>query len=618
MLGGIFMNIDEKSMKKLEALNNPKVIEYLEDAIALCKPASITVITDADEDIQYVRDLALKNGEETKLGINGHTIHYDGVKDQARDKANTKYLVKEEIDWGMPVNQLAHDTGVAEVREIMDGIMEGKEMLVSFFCLGPTNSKFSIRAMQVTDSAYVTHSEQILYRAGYEDFKRLNGSDDFFFFMHSAGELKDGKTVNIDKRRIYIDLDENRVYTVNNQYAGNSVGLKKLAFRLAIQKANKEDWLAEHMFLMGAHGKEGRTTYFTGAFPSACGKTSTAMIPGQTIVGDDIAYLRNVGGKLKGVNVENGIFGIIQDVNPKDDPLIYGALTTPREVIFSNVLVNNDTPYWLGMGCETPDEGVTYVGPWKKGMTDEDGKEIPLANKNARYTIRVSELANADPALNDPEGVDISGIIYGGRDSDTTVPVVESLSWEHGVFIGATVESETTAATIGKEGVRVHNPMANLDFVTVPLGEYIGNHLKFGKTFAKAPTVYGTNYFLKNAEGKYTNSKLDKKVWILWADGRVNGEFGAIETPVGFIPLYEDLKKLFKDNLDYEYTEKEYVEQFSIRIDKYLEKMDRMYAVFSKINMPEEFTNEMNAQIDRLKKAQAKYGSVVTPEELSK
>lgn len=612
------MNIDEKSMKKLEALNNPKVIEYLEDAIALCKPASITVITDADEDIQYVRDLALKNGEETKLGINGHTIHYDGVKDQARDKANTKYLVKEEIDWGMPVNQLAHDTGVAEVREIMDGIMEGKEMLVSFFCLGPTNSKFSIRAMQVTDSAYVTHSEQILYRAGYEDFKRLNGSDDFFFFMHSAGELKDGKTVNIDKRRIYIDLDENRVYTVNNQYAGNSVGLKKLAFRLAIQKANKEDWLAEHMFLMGAHGKEGRTTYFTGAFPSACGKTSTAMIPGQTIVGDDIAYLRNVGGKLKGVNVENGIFGIIQDVNPKDDPLIYGALTTPREVIFSNVLVNNDTPYWLGMGCETPDEGVTYVGPWKKGMTDEDGKEIPLANKNARYTIRVSELANADPALNDPEGVDISGIIYGGRDSDTTVPVVESLSWEHGVFIGATVESETTAATIGKEGVRVHNPMANLDFVTVPLGEYIGNHLKFGKTFAKAPTVYGTNYFLKNAEGKYTNSKLDKKVWILWADGRVNGEFGAIETPVGFIPLYEDLKKLFKDNLDYEYTVKEYVEQFSIRIDKYLEKMDRMYAVFSKINMPEEFTNEMNAQIDRLKKAQAKYGSVVTPEELSK
>ncbi len=612
------MNIDEKNMKKLEALGNDKVIEYLKDAIALCKPASVTVITDSEEDIQYVRDLSLKNGEEAKLGIKGHTIHYDGVKDQARDKDNTKYLVKENIDWGMPVNQLSHDKGVSEVREIMDGIMAGKEMLVSFFCLGPTNSKFSIRAMQVTDSAYVTHSEQILYRAGYEDFKCLNGSDDFFFFMHSAGELKDGKTVNIDKRRIYIDLDENRVYTVNNQYAGNSVGLKKLAFRLAIQKANHEDWLAEHMFLMGAHGKEGRTTYFAGAFPSACGKTSTAMIPGQTIVGDDIAYLRNVNGKLKGVNVENGIFGIIQDVNPQDDPLIYGALTTPREVIFSNVLVNNNTPYWLGMGCETPDEGVTYVGPWKKGMTDETGKEIPLANKNARYTIRVNELANADPALNDPQGVDVSGIIYGGRDSDTTVPVVESLSWEHGVFIGATIESETTAATIGKEGVRVHNPMANLDFVTVPLGEYIGNHLAFGKQFDKAPTVYGTNYFLKNAEGKYTNSKLDKKVWILWADGRVNGEFGAIKTPVGYIPLYDDLKKLFKDNLDYDYTEKEYIEQFSIRIDKYLEKMDRMYAVFSKIAMPKEFNDELQAQIARLKEAKATYGSVAEPSQLAK
>ena len=270
------------------------------------------------------------------------------------------------------------------------------------------------------------------------------------------------------------------------------------------------------------------------------------------------------------------------------------------------------------MGCETPDEGFTFVGNWKKGMTDKNGKEIPLANKNARYTIRVTELANADPALNDPNGVEVSGVIYGGRDSDTTVPVVEALSWAHGVFIGATVESETTAATIGQEGVRVHNPMANLDFVTVPLGEYIGNHLKFGKTFDKAPTVFGTNYFLKNAEGKYTNTKLDKKVWILWADGRVNGEFDAIETPVGFIPAYADLKKLFKDNLDYDYTEKEYVEQFSIRVDKYLEKMDRMQAVFGKINMPKEFNDEMAAQIARLKDAKAKYGSVIEPAQLVK
>ena len=266
------------------------------------------------------------------------------------------------------------------------------------------------------------------------------------------------------------------------------------------------------------------------------------------------------------------------------------------------------------MGIDTPDEGTNYLGEWKKGMADENGKEYPFAHKNARYTIRVKELANVDPALDDPNGVDISGIIYGGRDSDTTVPVVEALSWEHGVFIGATIESETTAATIGQEGVRVHNPMANLDFVTVPLAEYIGNHLKFGKNFDKAPAIFGTNYFLKNDEGKYTNTKLDKKVWILWADGRVNGEFDAIKTPVGFIPKYEDLKKLFKDNLDYDFTEKEYLEQFSIRVDKYLEKMDRMAKVFGKIAMPAEFTAELEAQVARLNDAKAKFGSVIAPD----
>lgn len=610
----IFNDVDKK---KIEALNNPQVLAYLEEAIALCKPAKVTVLTDSAEDIAYIRNAAITNGEETKLNLAGHTYHFDGARDQARDKANTKYLLKKQLDWGMPVNAMDHDAGVSEVRGIMEGIMEGKEMYVSFFCLGPTNSKFSIRAMQVTDSAYVTHSEMILYRAGYEEFKRHPEDAQFFFFMHSAGELKDGKTVNIDKRRIYIDLDENRVYTVNNQYAGNSVGLKKLAFRLAIQKANNEDWLAEHMFLMGAHGKKGRTTYFAGAFPSACGKTSTAMIPGQTIVGDDIAYLRNVDGEMRGVNVEAGIFGIIQDVNGKDDPLIYNALTTPREVIFSNILVTDGVPYWAGMGVDVPKKGINYAGEWEEGKKDTDGKAIPFSSKNARYTIRVTELDNADKALNAPEGVVVSGIIYGGRDSDTTVPVCESLNWAHGVFSGTTIESETTAATIGKEGVRVHNPMANLDFVTVPLPKYIENHLKFGESFEKAPTVYATNYFLKNNEGQYTNSKLDKKVWVLWADGRVNGEYDAITTPVGLIPKYQDLKKLFKDNLGHDYTQKEYKEQFSIRVDKYLEKMDRMEKIFSKIKLPAEFTAELNGQITRLKDAKAKYGSVISPDQLA-
>jgi len=599
--------IDKINMEKLEALKNAKVMEYVEEAINLCKPAKVTVLTDSAEDITYIRNLAIKNEEETKLAMEGHTIHFDGINDQARDKAHTKYLLSKEVDWGMNINYIMKDKGLPEVRSYLEGIMAGKEMIISFFCLGPTNSDFAIGALQITDSSYVVHSETILYRPGYEQFRRLNGSDNFFYFLHSAGELSENNTTkSVENRRIYIDLDENRVYTVNNQYAGNSVGLKKLAFRLAIKKAQTEGWLAEHMFLMGVHGPSDRITYFAGAFPSACGKTSTAMIPGQSIVGDDIAYLKKVNGVIKSVNVENGIFGIIKDVNAKDDPVIYNAITTPREVIFSNILINKGKPYWLGMGEETPDTGVNYAGEWSK----DSGKQ--LAHKNARYTIRIAELDNADENADAPEGVTIQGIVYGGRDSDTTVPVVESLDWIHGVVIGATIESETTAATLGSEGIRVHNPMANLDFISVPLKQYIQSHIDFDKDLTTNAKIYATNYFLKNSKDNFCNSKLDKKIWMLWAEGRIHGEYDAYETPVGFVPKIEDLKELFKANLNYDYTEVEYEEQFSIRVDKYIEKMDRMKKAFENVDVPQEFAAKLEELSERLTKAKEEFGSIIS------
>ncbi|MDD4188972.1 MAG: phosphoenolpyruvate carboxykinase (GTP) [Eubacteriales bacterium] len=609
--------MDNKNLKKLEALKNPKVMEYVNEAIALCKPDKVTVITDSPEDAAYVRELAIKNGEEAKLNTQGHTIHFDGPKDQGRDKEHTRYLVSKDINWGIDVNYTLKKEGVPEIRAIVDGSMKGKEMLISFFALGPLNSQFSLKALQVTDSAYVTHAEAILYRSGYNEFKKLNGSADFLYFLHSAGRLENGVSMDVDKRRIYIDLEENRVYTINNQYAGNSVGLKKLAFRLAIQKANNEGWLAEHMFLMGVHGKRGRITYFTGAFPSACGKTSTAMIPGQTIIGDDIAYLRKVDGKVRAVNVEQGIFGIIQDVNPRDDALIYKALTTPREVIFSNVLINSGKPYWLGMGMEPPEEGINFAGKWFKGKTDANGKPVPYAHKNARYTIRISELDNADKKADDPKGVMVQAIVYGGRDSDTSVPIAESLTWAHGVFMGSTVESETTAATIGKEGVREHSPMANLDFLSVPLKKYIKNHLAFGKNLEVRPKIYTTNYFLKS-DGKYLNDIPDKKVWILWAEGRVHKEYKALKTPIGMIPMYEDLKKMFKKERNKDYSREDYIAQFSLRVGKYLEKMERMVAVFNGIDMPAAFSKELQEQISRLKETKKKYGDIVSPFEFEK
>ena len=599
--------MDKIDLQKLEELNNQYVIKVVEEAIQLCKPAKVVVITDLKKDIAYVRELALINGEEAKLKTEGHTIHFDGYYDQGRDKANTKYLLSKDVDWGMNINSIEKDKGLKEIYSYLDGSMAGKEMLVRFFSLGPTNSIFSLKALQITDSAYVAHSEDLLYRQGYEEFKKLNGSPDFFFFLHSAGRLENGVSKDIDKRRIYIDLDENRVYSVNNQYAGNSLGLKKLAFRLAIKKANKEEWLAEHMFIMGVHGPKDRVTYFTGAFPSACGKTSTAMIPGQSVVGDDIAYLKKISGIVRAANVENGIFGIIQDVNPQDDPLIYQALITPRELIFSNVLINDVIPYWLGMGKDVPDKGINHSGEWFKGKKDSEDNVIDCSHKNARYTIKLDALKNIDPKANDPSGVPVQAIIYGGRDSDTTIPVVESLSWSHGVFLGATVESETTSATIGAQGVRKHNPMANLDFISVPFKTYIENHLKFTQGLNDVPKIYATNYFLKDEPGNYLNSKLDKKVWLLWAEGRVHGEFEAIETPVGLIPKYEDLKTLFIRELDKDYTEAEYIQQFSLRVLKYLEKMERMSKIFENIQMPETFTEELKAQIERLRETRTKF-----------
>ncbi|PIN86635.1 phosphoenolpyruvate carboxykinase (GTP) [Candidatus Woesearchaeota archaeon CG10_big_fil_rev_8_21_14_0_10_44_13] len=605
--------MDAKSRARLEELKNPHVNKIIEHYTRLCRPAKVTILDDSKNSIDYARALALKNGEEKQLKTKGHTIHFDSYHDQGRDLVNTRVLLPKGLKLSKAVEVKERNEGLKEVFGLMEGIMEGKEMLVKFYCLGPENSKFSIAALQLTDSAYVVHSEDILYRQGHQEFKRLNGSKNFFHFVHSAGRIENGVCIDIDKRRVYIDLEEERVMTINNQYAGNSVGLKKLALRLAISKAHGEDWLCEHMFIMGVHPKgKDRVTYFTGAFPSACGKTSTAMIPGQTIVGDDIAYIRPAeDGIAKAVNVEQGIFGIIEDVNPIDDALIYKSLTTPREMIFSNVLTDGGIPYWLGMGKELPKKGINYSGEWHLGKKDGKDKEILPAHKNARYTIRISELENADENTENPEGVPVRGFIYGGRDSDTSVPVLQSLSWAHGVFIGAAIESETTAAAIGAVGVRKHNPMSNIEFLTVPLSVYIENHIRFGDDLDKPPLIFATNYFLKE-NGKFLNEKVDKKVWLMWMEGRVHGEFDAVETPIGFIPGYEDLKKLFREIFSKDYKKEDYVRQFSIKIKNLMEKLDRIEAIFrQEENIPDMFYHHLVQQRERLKEALEKHGKEV-------
>jgi len=605
------------SYEKLEQLKNPDLFNFIGKYVELCAPQSIFVRTDSSKDIEYIRNRAKELGEERELLIEGHTVHFDGYFDQARDKENTKFLVPGDISLGSSINSLNREEGLKEIRELLRNAMQGKELYILFLSLGPVDSDFSIYAVQLTDSAYVAHSEDILYRPAYEVFKREGSRIKFFKYVHSAGELENNVSKNVDKRRIYIDFRDNIVYSVNTQYGGNTIGLKKLSLRLAIRKADEEGWLAEHMFVMGVYGSDNRRkTYFTGAFPSFCGKTSTCMVKGESILGDDIAYLRKREGKVFSVNVERGIFGIIKNVNAKDDPLIWKALTTPGEIIFSNVLVNGGVPFWQGDGRVTPEEGINFSGKWFKNKTDEKGKPIPCSHPNARYTLPLKSLKNSDPELENPRGVEVKGIIYGGRDSDTWPPVFESFNWAQGVItIASSLESETTAATLGREGVRKFNPMANLDFLSISIGKYIQNHLEFIRDIEKPPVIFGVNYFLKDKSGNYLTGMQDKRVWLKWMELRVHNEIGAIKTPIGLFPTYEEVKKLFKKVLHKGYSQEDYFKQFTLRIPENLAKIERIVKIYKEKvpDAPEILFKILGEQKKKLEEARIKYGDYVVP-----
>ena len=610
--------LGEKNYQKLIKIDNPELHQFIAKYVELCNPDKVFVCTDSPADIQYVRQEAIRAGEEMELAIAGHTVHFDGYYDQARDKNNTKFLLPPGVDLGANLNAMDRGEGLKEIHSILKDIMRGHQLFVRFFCLGPLKSQFSIPAVQLTDSGYVAHSEDLLYRQGYEEFVRLGGATQFFKFVHSAGELDERMTSkNIDKRRVYIDLEDETVYSVNTQYGGNTIGLKKLAMRTAINRASKEGWLNEHMFIMAVHAPSGRKTYFTGAFPSLCGKTSTSMLPWESIIGDDIAYIRSKEGILRAVNPEKGIFGIIQGVNPEDDHLIWKALHSPGEIIFSNVLVTEEeSVFWIGKAGEEPKKGFHHSGEWTPGKRDAEGIEISLSHPNARFTLDLKLLENRDSELDNPEGVVIGGIIYGGRDSDTKVPVEESFDWIHGVItMGAALESETTAATLGKEGVRKINPMSNLDFLSIPIGKYIENHLNFGMGLKNPPPIFSVNYFLKDANGGFTNDKTDKAVWLKWMELRSHHEVEVIKTPTGLIPEYEDLKRLFKQVLDKDYAEKDYNEQFTVRITENLAKIERVMAFYRTEvpDTPEILFTILEKQRQRLKSAREKYGGYIFP-----
>lgn len=601
-----------ESLRKLKALDNAPLNEVIAEAILEFQPDSVFVSDGSPQDLHRVRVQSIRNGEEKPLILRGHTIHYDGYYDQGRDPANTKFLVDDTGSLGPGLNCTGRREGIREIDQVMNGIMRGKQMVVSFYALGPLGTEFAIPCVQITDSYYVAHSEDILYRQGYELFGTEDGKEQFFSFLHSAGALHHGVSRDIDLRRMYVDLENNAVYSANTQYAGNTVAAKKLAHRLAIRKASKEGWLAEHFLITGIPSYEGNTTtYLAGAFPSWCGKTSTSML--FDVVGDDLAHVRKKDGKAFAANVEKGMFGVIKDVNPEDDPYIHEILVNPGEIIFSNVLDVDGRPYWQGMGdVEIPLRGINHSGNWWRGKRDDKKNFIPISHDNARFCISLEELKNFD----NTQVVDLEGIIYGGRSGRRPGPVSEQYGWVHGVSFGASIESEPTAATVGAGGSKIIvNPMANKEFLSIPIGQYLKNHINFGKDLQLRPRIFYVNYFLRDESGNFTNTKMDKKVWIRWMERRIAGKVGAYATPIGFIPKYEDLVELFKKELSRDFHKEAYEIQFMTRVPELLDKLNVAEEFFGKDkkSIPQEIFDMIAIQRTLLNEAQQAFGENISP-----
>ncbi len=602
-----------RDLELLQAIRDPGLHARIAGIAALTMPSRIRIITGPDG-IDYVRRRALELREEIPTSRPRHTAHFDGPRDLARDRGNTRILV--EGGRRIPfINTMDRREGLREVRALLKGIMRGREMLVAFYCFGPRNSSFSMHAVQVTDTPYVLHNEFILYRDCYSEFVERSPGLEYAMFIHSKGEVDgNGWSVNLDKRRVYLDLEEYTGYAVNTQYGGNTIGLKKPMFRFCIHKGYREGWLCEHMFITGVEGPGGRITYFTGAFPAGCGKTSTAFASDR-IVGDDLAIVKPVDGETRAVNPEVGMFGIIDGVNPRDDPVLYRLLEDPSvEVVFHNILLTDDgEPWWNGKDTP-PRPGINYAGRW----TPDSGE--PPSHPNARFTISLRALPTLDPRVDDPNGVPVSVMVFGGRDPDTSPPVEESYDWVHGVITkGAVLESEKTSATLGKAGVREMNPFAILDFLSVGVGEFIRLHLDYARRVDKLPRIFGVNYFLKDEQGKYIAEKTDKRVWLKWMELRAHGEAGALETPTGLIPLYDDLVDLFRRHLGKEYPRERYEKEFAVRARMQLARIERALEFYRQDpTTPRELYDVLGEQARRLKEAMNKWGSVIPPSRLDR
>ena len=616
---------DRDTIRKLSTISNEEALLKIANAISMTDPDTVFVNTGSDADRRRVRIMSLAKTEERPVAMRDHTVHFDLPQEQARIIDRTYYIVNEGEETSVLAQSLLRDEALEYLKTHMNGIGQGKTLLIGFFSRGPIGAKAAIPALEITTSTYVMHSADILYRHVYRHFdEEVERAGLFFTNVHSEGP---NRPADLPNARVFMDRSWLTTYSLFCTYAGNTLLLKKGNHRFAVDLATyyrREEELSEHMFITGMT-RNGRTTYFAGAAPSGCGKTTTAMT-GTDFVGDDLAQLWIADdGTVRAINPEKGIFGIVRDVNRESDPYLIKALREEgAEVIWTNVLIDvHGVPYWVGNGEELPKRGVNFQGEWCEEKTEEQGNPVPLSHPNARCTVDCREIGNYnEEAAEDPRGVEVRVITYGGRDSDTMPPVRVAKDPDHGVVIGASILSAATATEVGAKGVR-RQPWANEPFIPGPLADYMDAQFTFfnSEKLAYEPIIAGLNYFLtegaRGGEGKeLLGEKQDVTVWLGWLERMAHEEVEAIETPIGYIPRYGDLSALFAE-IDKTYPQELYDKQFALYVDNILARIELQEEAYrEEKNVPPRLFEIYKEQREGLEALKATYGPIVSVEQI--
>ena len=529
--------------------NNKNVLNWVDEMVALCKPEQVVWIDGSEEQLNALREEAMSTKEMIKLNeeeLPGCFLHRTAVNDVARVEGRTFICSREKKDAGPTNNWWDPKEAYPKLRAMYDGVMKGRTMYVIPYSMGPIGSPMAKVGVELTDSIYVVLNMDIMTRMGKRAFDNLGEtSNDFVRGLHSKADIDE------ENRYICHFPEDNTIWSINSGYGGNVLlGKKCFALRIASYQGKNEGWMAEHMLILGVENPQGEVKYVAAAFPSACGKTNLAMlIPPEVYakqgykvwtVGDDIAWMRiGKDGRLWAINPENGFFGVAPGTNVKSNP--NALASTKKGTIFTNVVHNldNNTVWWEGLDKNPPKNAVDWKGrPWDGSNATEKG-----AHPNSRFTAPAKNCPCISDKFDDPQGVPISAIIFGGRRAKTAPLVYQSFDWKHGVFVGSIMASETTAAATGAVGVVRRDPMAMLPFCGYHMGDYFGHWLEMGEKLGdKAPKIFNVNWFRTDDEGNFIWPGFGDNMRVLmWILDRCEGKADAVETPIGYEPKPEDI-----------------------------------------------------------------------------